>query len=239
MLKKSIKVSEVDVQPSKAPPKRSGNESDPQASKKKKVEEIWIVTSKNQHVSPSMLHILEDVLKHQCVGHRQAEELLVKRMNLEIEMTKALNDWNNEFVKVKYLQGEYKKKYDSKIKEMKVAEEQLAQCRAELATMAIFASLQNQQMDHLHINLHQIQEARDHIYDVKVKALELECMEEGFVRGFLKGVRLVHRKTRAEVEGLTPSQASGDSTSDSDGNEIESKLQKSFDLEDDTDIEIL
>ncbi|KAH0462947.1 hypothetical protein IEQ34_007529 [Dendrobium chrysotoxum] len=25
-------------------------------------------------------------------------------------------------------------------------------------------------------------EARDHIYDVEVKTLELECMEEGFIR---------------------------------------------------------
>ncbi|KAL0913316.1 hypothetical protein M5K25_016767 [Dendrobium thyrsiflorum] len=85
----------------------------------------------------------------------------------------------------------------------------------------------------------QIQEARDHIYDIEVKALEQECIEEGFVRGFLKGVRLVHRKTGAAVEGLTPSQASGDSPSDSDGDEIESELQKAFDLDGDTDIEIL
>ncbi|KAH0457412.1 hypothetical protein IEQ34_012727 [Dendrobium chrysotoxum] len=57
----------------------------------------------------------------------------------------------------------------------------------------------------------QIQETRDHIYDVEVKALELACMEEGFIRGFLKGVRLVQLKTGAEIEGLTPSQASYDS----------------------------
>ncbi|KAL0919472.1 hypothetical protein M5K25_011567 [Dendrobium thyrsiflorum] len=305
MLKKSAKVPEVAIQPSKVPPKRSGNEGDPQASKKKRVEEILTVTSKNQHISPSRSHIPEDVLKHQCVGRRRAEELLVKRMDLEIEMTNALNDWNNEFVKVKYLQGEYKKKYDAKVKEMKVVEEQLAECRAELATMSTSASLQNQQIDRLHIDLvdaqatinqyrkdqktleekiaaaddenkmlqsllseketrsqseqspsrvieefkrsiafkmiiqDQIQEARDHIYDIEVKALEQECIEEGFVRGFLKGVRLVHRKTGAAVEGLTPSQASGDSPSDSDGDEIESELQKAFDLDGDTDIEIL
>ncbi|KAL0909379.1 hypothetical protein M5K25_020241 [Dendrobium thyrsiflorum] len=305
MLKKSAKVPEVAIQPSRVPPKRSGNEGDPQASKKKRVEEILTVASKNQHISPSRSHIPEDVLKHQCIGRRRAEELLVKRMDLEIEMTNALNDWNNEFVKVKYLQGEYKKKYDAKVKEMRVVEEQLAECRAELATMSTSASLQNQQIDRLHIDLvdaqatinqygkdqktleekiaaaddenkrlqsllseketrsqsqqspsrvieefkksiafkmivqDQIQEARDHIYDIEVKALEQECMEEGFVRGFLKGVRLVHRKTGAAVEGLTPSQASGDSPSDSDGDEIESELQKAFDLEDDTDIEIL
>ncbi|KAH0456748.1 hypothetical protein IEQ34_014655 [Dendrobium chrysotoxum] len=67
-----------------------------------------------------------------------------------------------------------------------------------------------------------------------------ECMEEGFIRGFMKGVRLVNRKTGAEVEGLTPSQASVDAPSDSDGDEIESELHKAFDLnEDDADIEIL
>ncbi|KAH0451499.1 hypothetical protein IEQ34_018798 [Dendrobium chrysotoxum] len=49
----------------------------------------------------------------------------------------------------------------------------------------------------------EVQEARDLIYHVEVKALELEYMEEGFIRGFLKGVRLVQRKTRAEIEGLT------------------------------------
>ncbi|KAL0919985.1 hypothetical protein M5K25_009081 [Dendrobium thyrsiflorum] len=71
----------------------------------------------------------------------------------------------------------------------------------------------------------QIQEARDHIYDVEiVKALELEYMEEGFIRGFLKGIRLVHHKTRAEVEGLRPSQTSSDSFSDSDGDEIKNEL---------------
>ncbi|KAH0465910.1 hypothetical protein IEQ34_006013 [Dendrobium chrysotoxum] len=48
-------------------------------------------------------------------------------------------------------------------------------------------------------------EVRDHIYDVEVKALELECMEEGFIRGFLKGIRLVHHKTGAKIKGLTPS----------------------------------
>ncbi|KAH0453602.1 hypothetical protein IEQ34_017926 [Dendrobium chrysotoxum] len=51
----------------------------------------------------------------------------------------------------------------------------------------------------------QIQEALDHIFVVEVKALELECMEEGFIRGFLKGACLVQCKTGAEIEGLTPS----------------------------------
>ncbi|KAH0450224.1 hypothetical protein IEQ34_020916 [Dendrobium chrysotoxum] len=65
----------------------------------------------------------------------------------------SLNDWNNEFVKVKYLRGEYKKKYDGKVKEMKAVEEQLVECRAELTNIMTSSSLHNQQMDRLHIDL--------------------------------------------------------------------------------------
>ncbi|KAH0466516.1 hypothetical protein IEQ34_003754 [Dendrobium chrysotoxum] len=67
-------------------------------------------------------------------------------------------------------------------------------------------------------------EARDHIYDIEVKALERQCIEDGFIRGFLKGVRLMQRKTGVQVEGVTPSQASNDFPSGSDGDEIESEL---------------
>ncbi|KAH0468093.1 hypothetical protein IEQ34_003126 [Dendrobium chrysotoxum] len=85
-----------------------------------------------------------------------------------------------------------------------------------------------------------IQEARSHIYDVEVKALEAECAEDGFIRGFMKGVRTVHRKIGAEIEGLTPSQASGNASSDSGGEELESELQRAFALEEDEDdVEIL
>ncbi|KAH0454055.1 hypothetical protein IEQ34_018379 [Dendrobium chrysotoxum] len=85
-----------------------------------------------------------------------------------------------------------------------------------------------------------IQEARSHIYDVEVKALEAECVEDGFIRGFMKGVRTVHRKTGTEIEGLTPSQASSDASSDSGGEELESELQRAFALEEDEDdVEIL
>ncbi|KAH0466318.1 hypothetical protein IEQ34_006421 [Dendrobium chrysotoxum] len=85
-----------------------------------------------------------------------------------------------------------------------------------------------------------IQEARSHIYDVDVKALEAECADDGFIMGFMKGVRTVHRKTGAEIEGLTPSQASGDASSDSGDEELESELQRAFALEEDEDdVEIL
>ncbi|KAH0463895.1 hypothetical protein IEQ34_006681 [Dendrobium chrysotoxum] len=231
MLKKSVKVSEAAIQSSKIPPKRPGSEDNMQAVKKKRVEEVLAVTSKDPHISPSKSHILEDVLKHQCVGRRRTEEL-----------------------------GEYKKKHDDKLKEMQVVEQQLVECRADLANMMTSASIQNQKIDYLHIKLvdaqttinqqmkdqeilvaenkrlqsmlsereaqqllstviddfkksaafkiiveDHIQEARNHIYDVEVKALEADCMEEGFIRGFMKGVRAVQRKTGTEIDGLTPS----------------------------------
>ncbi|KAH0464556.1 hypothetical protein IEQ34_007342 [Dendrobium chrysotoxum] len=50
-----------------------------------------------------------------------------------------------------------------------------------------------------------IQEAQDHIYDVEVKALDLECMDDGISLGFLNRVHLVQCKIGAEVEGLTSS----------------------------------
>ncbi|KAH0452478.1 hypothetical protein IEQ34_019777 [Dendrobium chrysotoxum] len=60
-----------------------------------------------------------------------------------------------------------------------------------------------------------VQEARDHIYDIEVKALE---------QGFLKRVRLMQRKTAVQVKGVTPSQASDDFPSGFNGDEIESEL---------------
>ncbi|KAH0463371.1 hypothetical protein IEQ34_007953 [Dendrobium chrysotoxum] len=81
-----------------------------------------------------------------------------------------------------------------------------------------------------------VQEARDHIYEVEVKDLEQQCLDDGFIWGFLKGVRLMQRKTGVEVKGLTPSQASDDFPSGSDGDEIESELQKAFALEADDEV---
>ncbi|KAH0434776.1 hypothetical protein IEQ34_026771 [Dendrobium chrysotoxum] len=248
MLKKSARVPEV--VPQKNHSKRPGSEEGLQAPRKKKADEVLTVVSKGPRASPSKSYIPEDVLNHQCIGRRRAEEL-----------------------------GEYKKKYDSKVKEMKVVEDQLEGCRAELANKITSASSQNERMDRLHIELVEaqatikqqektqqvleaenerlqsvlseketqqlpsavieefkksyafkiiiedhIQEARSHIYDVEVKALEAECAEDGFIRGFMKGVRTVHRKTGAEIEGLTPSQASSDASSNSGGEELESEL---------------
>ncbi|PKU66044.1 hypothetical protein MA16_Dca009120 [Dendrobium catenatum] len=75
-----------------------------------------------------------------------------------------------------------------------------------------------------------VEEARDHIYDIEVKGLEQQCTEDGFIRGFFKGVRLMQRKTGVQVEEVTPSQASEDFPSDPDGDEVESVLRKVLDL---------
>ncbi|KAH0459577.1 hypothetical protein IEQ34_012391 [Dendrobium chrysotoxum] len=257
MLKKSARVPEV--VPQKNHSKRPGSEEGLQAPRKKRADEVLTVVGKGPRVSPSKLYIPEEVLNHQSIGRRRAEEL------------------------VKYLQGEYKKKYDSKVKEMKVVEDQLEGCRAELANKITSASSQNERMDRLHIELVEaqatikqqektqlqsvlsekeaqqlpsavieefkksyafkiiiedhIQEAHNHIYNVEVKALEAE---DGFIRGFMKGVRTIHCKNGAEIEGLTPSQASGDASSNSGGEELESELQRAFALEEDEDdVEIL
>ncbi|KAH0461173.1 hypothetical protein IEQ34_008748 [Dendrobium chrysotoxum] len=270
MLKKSARVPEV--VPQKNHSKRPGSEEGLQASRKKRANEVLTVVSKGPRASSSKSYIPEDVLNHQCIGRRRAEELY---SDFKLEMTKTLNDWNKEFVKVKYLQGEYKKKYDSKVKEMKVVEDQLEGCRTELVNKITSVSSQNERMDRLHIELVEaqatikqqekaqqlpsavieefkksyafkiiiedhIQEARSYIYDVEVKALEAECAEDGFIRGFMKGVRTVHRKTGAEIDGLTPSQASSDASLDSGGEELKSELQRAFALEEDEDdVEIL
>ncbi|KAH0465031.1 hypothetical protein IEQ34_005134 [Dendrobium chrysotoxum] len=177
--------------------------------------------------------------------------------DFKLKMTKTLNDWNKEFVKVKYLQGEYKKKYDSKVKEMKatIKQQEKTQQILEVENMRLQSVLSEKEAQQLPsavieefkksyafkiIIEDHIQEARNHIYDVEVKALEAECAEDGFIRGFMKGVRTVHRKTGAEIEGLTPSQASGDASSDFGGEELESELQRAFSLEEDEDdVEIL
>ncbi|KAL0916077.1 hypothetical protein M5K25_013559 [Dendrobium thyrsiflorum] len=79
-----------------------------------------------------------------------------------------------------------------------------------------------------------VQEAREHIYDVEVKALEQQCMDEGFTRDFLNRVRLVQCKAGVKIDGLITSQAFEDPSSDLDGAEIESGLRKAFSSDDES-----
>ncbi|KAH0458852.1 hypothetical protein IEQ34_011666 [Dendrobium chrysotoxum] len=73
-----------------------------------------------------------------------------------------------------------------------------------------------------------IQEAYEKLFDVEVKDLECQSLKEGFTRGFLKDVWLVHRKTNVEIEGLTLNQASDDSSPDSGDEDIKSELNKTL-----------
>ncbi|KAH0451577.1 hypothetical protein IEQ34_018876 [Dendrobium chrysotoxum] len=235
MLKLTSKVPEPPVPVPKAASKRQVGGEDPKVLlKKKKLEEVAANTGKVAPVSsPVKIRVPGDVLSHQCVGRRKDDDLLSRRIELEAELTGALNEWNAEFVKIKYLQGEFKRKYDQKTREAKVLEEELCGCRIELANIVQSVSLQNQQIDHLLVDLERAQAT---ITQLQVKALEQQCLDDGFIRGFLKGVRLMQRKTGVEVEGLTPSQASDDFPLGSDGDEIESELQKAFALEADDEV---
>ncbi|KAH0469626.1 hypothetical protein IEQ34_001184 [Dendrobium chrysotoxum] len=230
MLKPTSKVPEPPIPAPKVAPKlQAGGEDHHVLLKKKKLEGVATSTSKFPPASsPIKFCVHGDVLSHQCVGRRKANDLA--------ELAEVLNEWNTEFVKIKYLQGEYKRKYDHKAREANVLEEELCGCRTEMAnivhseaTLTGFESSRviedfKKSIAFKIIIQDHIQEARDHIYEVEVKALEQQCIDEGFIQGFLKGVRLVQRKTGVEVEGLTPSQASDDFPPDSDGDEIETEL---------------
>ncbi|KAH0452111.1 hypothetical protein IEQ34_019410 [Dendrobium chrysotoxum] len=167
----------------------------------------------DSEVHPSKIHIPEDVLKHICIGRRHAKEITIKKMNMESKFESILDDWNDEFVKVN-------KENTSGAISLKAVEEFKK------------SITYRREIQHL------IQEAYEKLFDVEVKDLERQSLEEGFTRGFLKGVRLVHRKTGVDIEGLTPSQASEDSSPDSGDEDIESELKKAL-FSDDDDIDIV
>ncbi|PKU81275.1 hypothetical protein MA16_Dca015304 [Dendrobium catenatum] len=273
MLKPTSRIPEPPAPTSKAAPKRPARGEDPQVSKKTRLEETATNTDKIlPGSSPAKLHISEDVLSHNCIGHNKTSNL-----------------------------GEFKRKYDQKVKEIKLLEEELSEYRTELANTMHSISLQNRQVDRHQIDLEEaqatitrlledqkaseekiasleakdkksqvliaekeaalfslepsrviedfkksiafktiiqdhVEKTRDHIYDIEVKGLEQQCTEDGFIRGFFKGVCLMQRKTGVSVDGVTPSQASNDFPLGFDGDEIESDLQKVMDLDVDDEI---
>ncbi|KAH0466444.1 hypothetical protein IEQ34_003682 [Dendrobium chrysotoxum] len=149
---------------SKVAPKQPARGEDPQVLKKKRLEGTMINIDKALHDSSlAKFHIPEEWSR------------------LGIELTDVLNEWNIEFVKIKYLQEEFKRKYDHKTKEAKrrlrqgirgptlIAEKEAALFGLEPSkviedfkkSIAFKTIIQ----DH-------VQEARDHIYNIEVKALE-------------------------------------------------------------------
>ncbi|KAH0461748.1 hypothetical protein IEQ34_009323 [Dendrobium chrysotoxum] len=189
---------------------------------------------------------------------------------LEAELTRALNEWNVKFVKIKYLQGEYKRKYGQETREAKVdlerAQAMIIQLREDQRAsgekVAVLEAENKRYQTHIAekeaaltsfeslrviedfkksiafniIIQDHVQEAHDHIYEIEVKALEQQCLDDGFIRGFLKGVHLIQQKIGVEVEEMTHSQASDDFPPGSDGDEIESEQQKVFALEADDEV---
>ncbi|KAL0913268.1 hypothetical protein M5K25_016715 [Dendrobium thyrsiflorum] len=79
MLKKSVKVPEAVLHKNHS--KRPGSEEVLHAPKKKKADEVLAVIKKSPLISPSKSYIPEDVLKHQCIGRRRAEELLEQHID--------------------------------------------------------------------------------------------------------------------------------------------------------------
>ncbi|KAH0453878.1 hypothetical protein IEQ34_018202 [Dendrobium chrysotoxum] len=123
-LKPTSKVPEPPAPTSKVAPKRATRGEDPQVLKKKSLEGTATNTDKALPDSSSAkLHIPEEVLNHQCIGRHKAGDL------------------------IKFLQEEFKQKYDHKTKEAKVLKEELSECRTELANTMQSISLQNRQAD--------------------------------------------------------------------------------------------
>ncbi|PKU63510.1 hypothetical protein MA16_Dca022428 [Dendrobium catenatum] len=76
MLKPTSRIPEPPSPTSKAAPKRPARGEDPQVSKKKRLEETATNTDKIlPGSSPTKLHIPEDVLNHQCIGHNKTSNL--------------------------------------------------------------------------------------------------------------------------------------------------------------------
>ncbi|KAH0458426.1 hypothetical protein IEQ34_013741 [Dendrobium chrysotoxum] len=231
----------------------------------------------DREVRPLKVPIPEEVLKHICVGRQRAKEVMIQKIDVESQFDTMLDEWNAEFVKIKYLQREYKRKLDKKIKETSALESQLAKCRAEMETISTTLSLQNREAsrsrtelieartetnqkneDHLlekeaaildadarteAISLeavekfkkssahrreiqNYVQEAYNKLFDAEARDLKRRCLEEDF------------RKAGVTIEGLSPSQASEDSSPDLDDEDVESELRKDF-SSDDEKVEIV
>ncbi|KAH0463421.1 hypothetical protein IEQ34_008003 [Dendrobium chrysotoxum] len=223
MLKPTFKVPEPPAPAPKVAPKRQAGGDVPQVLlKKKKLEGISLSTSKVPPDSSLFKFCIPgDVLSHQCIGRRKADDL-VDLEETQATITQLHRDQKASVKKVAVLEAENKR-----------SQTLITEKEAALIDFESLRVIENfkKSIAFKTIIQDRIQEAHDHIYKIEVKALEQQCIDEGFIRGFLKGVRLVQRKTGVEVEGLTPSQASDESPPDSGGDKIESEIQKAFSLE--------
>ncbi|KAL0929192.1 hypothetical protein M5K25_001136 [Dendrobium thyrsiflorum] len=168
---------------------------------------------------------LANIMTATSLKNQQVDRLQIELVEAQEMIEKLLKDQNVSGEKVAVLEAENKKSRTL------IAEKEAALFGLEsskvIEDFKKSISFKTIIQDH-------VQEAREHIYDVEVKALEQQCMNEGFTRGFLKGVRLVQCKAGVKIDGLTTSQASEDPSSDLDGAEIESELRKAFSSDDES-----
>ncbi|KAH0458316.1 hypothetical protein IEQ34_013631 [Dendrobium chrysotoxum] len=149
LLKKSEKVHETSpnaLRSSSSRPSRGQEENGSSIIKKRRVDDVVGLTSDGEASREVILPLMIDIVAHN--SDREIRPLkisipeeMIQRMDVESQFDSILNNWNTEFVNVKYLQGEYKRKLDIKIKEMSTLENQLAECRTELTTISTTLSL--------------------------------------------------------------------------------------------------
>ncbi|KAH0465349.1 hypothetical protein IEQ34_005452 [Dendrobium chrysotoxum] len=151
-LKKSKKVREISpnaLRSSSNNPSRGQGENGSSLVKKRRVDDVVGLLGDSEACREVIRPLMIDIAA--LNSDREIRPLKIpmpeELMDVESQFDLVLDDWNTEFVKVKYLQGEYKPKLDTKIKEMSALENQLAKCRAELATISTTLSLQNQKVD--------------------------------------------------------------------------------------------
>ncbi|KAH0434583.1 hypothetical protein IEQ34_026802 [Dendrobium chrysotoxum] len=112
-----------------------------------------------------------------------------------------------------------------------------ADARTEAVSLEAVEKFKKSSAYHREIQNH-VQETYNKLFDAETRNLERQCLEEGFVRGFLKGARLVQCNTGVTIEGLSPSQASKDPSPDLDDDDAESELRNVL-SSDDEDVEIM
>ncbi|KAH0448415.1 hypothetical protein IEQ34_022215 [Dendrobium chrysotoxum] len=106
-------------------------------------------------------------------------QIIIQKMDMESKFESILDDWNDEFVKVKFLQGEYRRRLEAKTKETSILEDQLTECRAELVTISTSLSFQNREADLFrHELIEACAEINQHKETLKKLALEKNALEK-------------------------------------------------------------
>ncbi|KAH0449729.1 hypothetical protein IEQ34_020421 [Dendrobium chrysotoxum] len=186
----------------------------------------------DSEVRPSKIHIPEDFLQGEY--KRRLEAKTKETSILEGQLTEC----RAELATISTSLSFQNREADLSRHELIEAHAEINQHKKTLKKLALEKNALEKENKKLQDHLQEREITNLDIEAISLKAdLERQSLEEGFTRGFLKGVRLVHGKTGVDIEGLTPSQASEDSSLDSDDEDIESELKKAL-FSDDDDIDI-